>query len=409
MQGASKTAGNTMQVDVAVIGGGIVGLATAYQLAQRFPGRRVVVLEKEANVATHQSGHNSGVLHSGIYYKPGSLKAINCRAGKQAMEAFCTTEAIPFEICGKVIVALDDSEMPALDRLFERGLANGVQCTMIGAERLRELEPHAAGVKAIHVAETGIVDYRRVCERLAERVRELDGQVLTNARVTGMTQQPNSVVIHSSAADVTANWVVTCAGLHCDRVAAMSGQTLDAKIVPFRGEYYALKPAARHLCRNLIYPVPDPRFPFLGVHFTRMIRDGVECGPNAVLAFAREGYRKSDVNLADLAETLTYPGFLKLAFRHWRMGMGELWRSYNKQAFVRALQRLLPAIRAGDLESIPAGVRAQLVVRDGGLVDDVVIRENDRVLNVGNTPSPAATASLNISKLIVERLAARLI
>ena len=397
-----------MQADVAVIGGGIVGLATAYEVSRQFPDRRVVVLEKEATIAAHQTGHNSGVLHSGIYYKPGSLKAINCRAGKQAMEEFCATEAIPFEICGKVIVALDDSEVPALDRLFERGRANGVHCTMIDSERLRELEPHAAGVRAIHVAETGIVDYRQVCERLAQRVREREGQVLTKARVTGVTQQAKSVVIHSTAGEVTAKCVVTCAGLQCDRVTAMSGQTLDAKIVPFRGEYYALKPAAHHLCRNLIYPVPDPKFPFLGVHFTRMIRGGVECGPNAVLAFAREGYRRTDVNLADLAETLTYPGFLKMAFRHWRMGVGELWRSYNKRAFVRALQRLLPAIRAEDLEAIPAGVRAQLVVRDGSLVDDVVIRENERVLNVGNTPSPAATASLNISKLIVGRLAARL-
>jgi (S)-2-hydroxyglutarate dehydrogenase len=397
-----------MQADVAVVGGGIVGLAIAYQITQQFPGRRVVLLEKEATLAAHQTGHNSGVLHSGIYYKPGSLRAINCRAGKQAMEAFCAAEGIPFEICGKVIVALDDSELPALDRLMERGQANGVQCTMIDAGRLRELEPHAAGVKAIHVAETGIVDYRKVCERLAERVREREGQVLTGARVRGMTQQPNGVVVHSAAGDVTARCVVTCAGLHCDRVTAMSGQKLDAKIVPFRGEYYALKPAAHHLCRNLIYPVADPKFPFLGVPFTRMIRGGVECGPNAVLAFAREGYRKTDINIADLAETLTYPGFLRMAFRHWRMGMGELWRSYSKRAFVRALQRLLPAIRAEDLEAIPAGVRAQLVARDGSMVDDIVIRENERVLNIGNTPSPAATASLNISKLIVERLAARL-
>jgi (S)-2-hydroxyglutarate dehydrogenase len=397
-----------MQADVVVIGGGIVGLAIAYQLTQQFPHRRVIVLEKEANVAAHQTGHNSGVLHSGIYYRPGSLRAINCRAGKQAMEAFCSAEGIPFEICGKVIVALDDSELPALDRLYERGQANGVQCTMIDPSRLRELEPHTAGVKAIHVAETGIVDYRQVCERLAKRVREREGQVLTNTRVTGMTQQPDSVVVQSTTGDVTAKHVVTCAGLQCDRVTAMSGQTLNAKIVPFRGEYYALKPSAQQLCRNLIYPVPDPKFPFLGVHFTRMIRGGVECGPNAVLAFAREGYRKIDVNLADLAETLTYPGFLKMAFRHWRMGMGELWRSFNKRAFVRALQRLLPAIRAEDLEAIPAGVRAQLVLRDGSLVDDIVIRENERVLNVGNTPSPAATASLNISKLIVERLADRL-
>ena len=303
-------------------------------------------------------------------------------------------------------MAVDDSELPALDRLYERGLANGVQCTMIDPVRLRELEPHAAGVRAIHVAETGIVDYRQVCQCLVKRVVEREGQVLTNTRVTGMTQQPDSVVIHSTAVDVTAKCVVTCAGLQCDRVTAMSDQTLDAKIVPFRGEYYALKPAASHLCRNLIYPVPDAKFPFLGVHFTRMIRGGVECGPNAVLAFAREGYRKTDVNLADLAETLTYPGFLKMASRHWRKGMGEIWRSCNKQAFVRALQRLMPAIRAEDLEAIPAGVRAQLVVRDGSLVDDIVIRENERVVNIGNTPSPAATASLNISKLIVERIAA---
>jgi (S)-2-hydroxyglutarate dehydrogenase len=397
-----------MQADVAIIGGGIVGLATAYRLTQQFPNQRVVVLEKEANVAAHQTGHNSGVLHSGIYYKPGSLKAINCRAGKQAMEEFCTTEGIPFEICGKVIVAVNDSELPALDRLYERGLANGVRCTMIDPVRLRELEPYAVGVRAIHVAETGIVDYRQVCERLAKRVGEREGQVLTSARVTGMTQRPDSVLIHSTAVDVTAKCVVTCAGLQCDRVTAMSDQTLDAKVVPFRGEYYALKSAASHLCRNLIYPVPDPKFPFLGVHFTRMIRGGVECGPNAVLAFAREGYRKTDVNLADLAETLTYPGFLKMARRHWRKGIGELWRSYNKQAFVRALQRLMPAICAEDLEAIPAGVRAQLVVHDGSLVDDIVVRENERVVNIGNTPSPAATASLNISKMIVERIAARL-
>jgi (S)-2-hydroxyglutarate dehydrogenase len=394
-----------MQTDVAVIGGGIVGLATAYQLTRQFPSRRVVVLEKEASVAAHQTGRNSGVLHSGIYYKPGSLKAINCRAGKQAMEAFCASEGIPFEICGKVIVAVDDSEIPALERLFERGWSNGVQCTMIDSLRLRELEPHAAGVKAIHVAETGIVDYRQVCERLVVRVRERDGHVLTGARVTGMTEQAGGVIVHSTAGDVEAKYVVTCAGLQCDRVTAMSGQSLDAKVVPFRGEYYALKPEAQYLCRNLIYPVPDPKFPFLGVHFTRRIQGGVECGPNAVLAFAREGYRKADINLADLAETLTYPGFLKMTIRHWRMGLGELWRSYSKRAFVRALQRLLPAIRADHLEPIPAGVRAQLVDRDGSLVDDIVMRQGGRVLNVGNTPSPAATAALNISKLIVDRLA----
>jgi L-2-hydroxyglutarate oxidase len=380
----------------------------AYQFTQQFPGRRVVVLEKEAIVAAHQTGHNSGVLHSGIYYKPGSLKAINCRAGKQAMEAFCAAEGIPIEICGKVIVAIDENDLSALDRLFERGQANGVLCQMIDAVRLKELEPYAAGVRAIHVPETGIVDYRRVCQRFVERICERDGRVLTGARVTAMTHRPDCVILHSAAGDVAAKFVVTCAGLQCDRVTAFSGQRLGSQIVPFRGEYFALKPTAQHLCRNLIYPVPDARFPFLGVHFTRLIRGGVECGPNAVLAFAREGYRKTDVNLTDLAETLTYRGFLRLAGKYWSMGVGEFWRSLNKRAFVRSLQRLVPAIQADDLDPIPAGVRAQLVARDGNLVDDWVIREDERVINIGNTPSPAATASLNIAKLIVERLAVRL-
>jgi (S)-2-hydroxyglutarate dehydrogenase len=396
------------RTDVAVVGGGIVGLATAYQITKRFPGRRVVVLEKEATLAAHQTGHNSGVLHSGIYYKPGSVKAINCRSGKQAMQAFCTAEGIPFENCGKVIVAVDESELPALERLFERGQANGVACAMIGPERLRELEPHAAGVRAVHVPETGIVDYRRVCKRFVQRIAEGGSGVLTNARVIGMVRRPDGVVVQSTAGDVAAKFVVTCAGLQCDRVTALSGQRLGSQIVPFRGEYFALKPSAHYLCRNLIYPVPDARFPFLGVHFTRMIRGGVECGPNAVLAFAREGYRKTDINLIDLAETLTYRGFVKLAGKYWRMGLGELWRSYHRDAFVRALQRLVPAIQAEDIEPIPAGVRAQLVARDGGLVDEWVIREDERVINIGNTPSPAATAALNIGELIVERLIARL-
>jgi L-2-hydroxyglutarate oxidase len=396
-----------IQADVAVVGGGIVGLATAYQVTQRFPGRRVVVLEKEAELAAHQTGHNSGVLHSGIYYKPGSLKAINCRAGKQAMEAFCAAEAIPYEICGKVIVAVAESELPILEGIFERGRANGVACEIIGPERLKELEPHAAGIRAIHVREAGIVNYRQVCARLAQRVRECGGQVINRARVTSLSAQTAGVVVHSTAGAVETLYVVTCAGLHCDRVTAMSGQTLDAKVVPFRGEYFALAPEAGHLCRNLIYPVPDPNFPFLGVHFTRLIGGGVECGPNAVLAFAREGYRKTDINIPDLAETLTYPGFLRLAAKHWRMGLGELWRSWNKRAFVRALERLVPEIREQHLQPIPAGVRAQLVSEDGHIVDDFLIRESERIINVGNAPSPAATASLHIGKLIVDRLAAR--
>ena len=397
-----------ISTDVAIIGGGIVGLATAYQLTRELPGRTVVVLEKEAELALHQTGHNSGVLHSGIYYKPGSLKAINCRQGKRLMEEFCTAEGISFEICGKVIVALDDSELPAMERIYERGRANGVVCEVIGRERLAELEPHSAGIKAIHVPEAGIVNYKQVCRRLAERVREHDGQVLTSARVTKLERNHDRVIVTTTAGEVEAKQVVNCAGLHCDRVTAMSGQKPDAKIIPFRGEYYELVPEAHHLCKNLIYPVPDPSFPFLGVHFTRMIEGGVECGPNAVLAFAREGYRKTDFNLADMAETLSYPGFLKMAAKYWKTGLGEMWRSASKAAFVKALQRLVPEIRAEHLHAAPAGIRAQAVAPDGSMVDDFLIQEADRVINVNNAPSPAATASLNIGKTIVERLVPRL-
>ncbi len=395
------------QADLAVVGGGIVGLAVAYQFGRQFPGRRVVVFEKEGHVAPHQTGHNSGVLHSGIYYKPGSLRATNCRAGKVALEEFCRAEGVAFDICGKVIVAVDDTELPALERIHERGRANGVRCEVIDKARLAELEPHVAGVRALHVPETGIVDYIHVCRRLAERIRERDGEVRFQAKVTGLHTYKTGVIVRSTAGEVEASQVVNCAGLHCDRVTALSGQKPDARIVPFRGEYFELKPAAQHLCRNLIYPVPDPSFPFLGVHFTRLVGGGVECGPNAVLAFAREGYRKTDVNIRDLAESLTYPGFLKLAAKYWQTGLGEMWRSLSKAAFVRALQRLIPDIRAADLIAAPAGVRAQAVARDGTMVDDFLIQEGERVINIGNAPSPAATASLNIGRLVVERLAPR--
>jgi L-2-hydroxyglutarate oxidase len=397
-----------ISTDVAIIGGGIVGLATAYQLTRERPGTRVVVLEKEDGLARHQTGHNSGVLHSGIYYKPGSLKAINCREGKALMEAFCRDEGIAYDICGKVIVALGESDLPALDRIFERGKANGVACQMIGTGRLAELEPHSAGIKAIHVPEAGIVDYKQVCGRMADRVREREGQVLTSARVTRMDRRGDRVVLTTEAGEVEASQVVNCAGLQCDRVTAMGGQKPDAKIIPFRGEYYELKPEAHHLCKTLIYPVPDPSFPFLGVHFTRMIGGGVECGPNAVLALAREGYRKTDFNLADMAETLSYPGFLRLAAKFWKTGLGEMWRSASKGAFVRALQRLVPEIEGEHLVAVPAGIRAQAVLPDGSMVDDFLIQEADRVINVNNAPSPAATASLNIGRTIVGRLVPRL-
>ena len=393
--------------DLAVVGGGIVGLATAYQFTQRFPGRRVVVLEKEAVVAEHQTGHNSGVLHSGIYYKPGSLKAINCRAGKKAMEAFCAAEGIAHEICGKVIVAVTEAELPALDRLYERGVANGIDCTIIDKARLAELEPHASGVRAVHVPEAGIVNYRQVCERLAEKVRQAGGEILFQARVTAVRHHADGVTVVSAAGDRTARQLVNCAGLHSDRVAKLTGVNPGCQIVPFRGEYFALKPSAHRLCRNLIYPTPDPQFPFLGVHFTRMIDGSVECGPNAVLAFGREGYSFWSVNLRDLFGTLTYGGFVRMALKHWRMGFGEMWRSLNKGAFVRALQRLVPDIRAEDLEPAPAGIRAQAVAPDGGLVDDFLIVEGDRVVNVCNAPSPAATASLQIGTAVVDRLSPR--
>jgi L-2-hydroxyglutarate oxidase len=387
-----------------VIGGGIVGLATAYRYTQRHPGAVVTVLEKESSVGQHQTGHNSGVLHTGIYYKPGSLKAINCREGKLAMEVFCQEQQIPYDICGKVIVAVDKGDLPSLEKIYERGQANGVNCERIGVERLAELEPHAKGVAAIHVPEAGIVNYGAVCDRLAEIITAAGGRVVTGARVTGIRQSLGEVVVQSTAGDFTAERAVTCAGLQSDRVAKLSGAKPDAKIVPFRGEYFELKPSAAHLCRNLIYPTPDPAFPFLGVHFTRMIGGGVECGPNAVLALAREGYTKMGLNIGDLAESLTYGGFLKMAAKHWRMGAGEMWRSVSKRAFVKALQHLVPEITADDLIPAPSGVRAQAVLSDGSMVDDFLIEETGRVVNVLNAPSPAATASLNIGKLIVDRL-----
>lgn len=390
--------------DFLILGGGIVGLATAWQITRQFQQASVLVLEKEARLAEHQTGRNSGVLHSGIYYKPGSLRAINCRTGKVAMERFCAEHDVPYDICGKVIVAVGESELPNLERIFERGQQNGVSCAMIGPERLQELEPHAAGVKAIHVPEAGIVNYRRVTEKLAELVAASSGRVVTNARVTAIHRDGPQVVVQSTAGEFAAATLVNCTGLHSDRIAALGGAKPAAKIVPFRGEYYELKPEAEHLCRNLIYPVPDPSFPFLGVHFTRMIDGGVECGPNAVLAFAREGYTKTAVNLRDLAEALTYPGFLRLAWKYWPKGLGEMWRSCSKPAFVRALQRLVPEIRSEQLVTGRAGVRAQALGRDGSLVEDFVIETNGRIVNVLNAPSPAATSSLNIGKLIVDKL-----
>lgn len=399
------------RLDLIVIGGGIVGLATAYRYCEKFPGRKVCVLEKENAVAQHQTGRNSGVLHSGIYYKPGSLKARNCLEGKQALEAFCQAEAIAVDRCGKVIVATREQELPSLKWIEQRGAANGVACEQIGIERLAELEPHVAGIAALHVPSTSIVDFVAVAERLAERVEQSGGRVVTQARVTSVQDRGDEVIVTTTADELVATQIANCAGLHCDTIAQLAGARPAARIVPFRGEYFQLTDDAKHLVRNLIYPLPDPQFPFLGVHFTRMItgpRYGektVECGPNAVLAMAKEGYAKTTVHPSELLASLTYPGFLKLARKHWRMGAGELWRSINKRAFVKKLQRLIPAIQAEHLISAPAGVRAQAVLPDGTLVDDFLIERTNRIVHVLNAPSPAATASLRIADQVVDCLA----
>ena len=390
--------------DVAIVGGGIVGLATAWQLLQHRPGLSVLVIEKEAEVAMHQTGHNSGVIHAGIYYKPGSLRALNCRQGKLALEEFCSKHEIPFDRCGKVIVATCNSELPALEKVYQRGIANEIECEKITPDRLAELEPHASGVAAIHVPETGIVDYRLVANKLSELMQSQGAELHCNTQLTGYRRETASQILLTSQGDFATRFVITCAGLQSDRIAKLCGASIQSKIVPFRGEYYDLKPKARHLCRNLIYPVPDPQFPFLGVHFTRMIQGGVECGPNAVLAFSREGYKKTQINCRDLFDSLAFSGFRKLSRKHWQAGMGEMWRSFSKQAFVKELKKLIPEITADDLVPAPAGVRAQAITPDGEIVDDFLIESDDRAVHVLNAPSPAATASLNIGKTIVEKV-----
>ncbi|MFM7057191.1 MAG: L-2-hydroxyglutarate oxidase [Planctomycetota bacterium] len=390
--------------DVAVIGGGIVGLATAWQLQQRRGDLRLIVLEKEGEVAFHQTGRNSGVLHSGIYYRPGTLRAQNCRAGKVALEAFCEQYGVAWRRTGKVIVAVDPSQLGQLELIFDRGRQNGVQCEVIDGDRLRELEPHCAGIRAIHVPESGIVDYPGVCRRLAELLQAGGAQIRLNFRVTDIRQSTDSITLATSGDVVEARQVVNCGGLHSDRLARLSGQQLRERVVPFRGEYYELVPEAEHFCRTLIYPVPDPRFPFLGVHFTRMVHGGVECGPNAVLALAREGYTWGTINPRDLFESLTYPGFLRLLARNWKTAIGEVHRSLSKAAFVRALQRLVPDIRAEHLRAGPAGVRAQALGLDGKLLDDFLILRHERMINVCNAPSPAATACLNIGRLVADEV-----
>ena len=394
------------QTDIIIIGGGIVGLATAYQFTLDYPLLKITLLEKEQQLAAHQTGHNSGVLHTGVYYKPGSLKALNCIEGKSRMENFCRKEGIDYEICGKVIVAISEAELPALETIYQRGRTNGVSCEMINSEKLHELEPHVAGIKAVHVPEAGIVDYGQVCKRFAKHLQNNeDNQIHCSTKVIGI-HHSERIVVETEQGEFEGRFLVNCAGLYSDKITAMT-QSPESKIIPFRGEYYEVRPEKHYLCRNLIYPVPDPNFPFLGVHFTRMINGSLECGPNAVLAFAREGYTRSTVNFLELAEVLSYPGFIKLAAKYWRAGAGEMWRSFSKVAFVRALQRLIPEISADDLETAPAGIRAQAVLSNGELVDDFLIQANKNIINVCNAPSPAATSSLNIGKHIVDIVAER--
>ncbi len=389
--------------DFAVIGGGIVGLSTARALLKRHPGAGVVVLEKEASWARHQTGHNSGVIHSGIYYKPRSLKARFSREGAARLVEFCEEHGIAYEICGKVIVATERREMPLLKNLYERGRENGLGVEKIGPEELREIEPHAAGIAALRVPETGIVDYVGVAKAFAGEIAEAGGDLESGTRVEGISERGERVELLTNRGTFRARTLVNCAGLYSDRVAAMSGVTPPAKIVPFRGEYYELSPERRALVKGLIYPVPNPAFPFLGVHFTRMVEGGVEAGPNAVLGLAREGYRKADVNLRELAEILGYGAFWRLAAKNWWTGAGEVFRSLSKGAFVRSLQRLVPEVREGDLVPAEAGVRAQALKGDGGLVDDFLIVTGERSVHVLNAPSPAATACIPIGESVADR------
>ena len=389
--------------DVAIIGGGIIGLSTAMHLMQRFPRLRVAVLEKESELATHQTGHNSGVIHSGIYYRPGSHKANFCVAGVQKLIRFCDENEIEYERCGKVIVATDQSELDRLDTLYERGVANGVEgLEIIDPERLREIEPHAAGIRALWAPGTGIADYTKVAQVYATKFSHAGGDLFTEAPVQRITRDGDSLALETLKGTVQARHIINCAGLYADRVASMIEDRVDVRIIPFRGEYYTLRPESQHLVSGLIYPVPDPRFPFLGVHYTRNINGSVEAGPNAVLAFSREGYRKQDVNLGETLQTLSYPGFWKMSAKHWRTGLSETRRSYSKGIFLRDLQRLLPEIQEEDLAPGGSGVRAQAVAGNGALLDDFNIIRGREAVHVLNAPSPGATSSLAIGEHIVE-------
>ena len=397
------------QYDLTIIGDGILGLATALKVTAAHPNVRLLILEKEAEIARHQTGNNSGVIHSGLYYRPSSLKARLCVSGRKELIAFCDENSVPYEICGKVVVATNQEEMPRLEELHRRGISNGLQnLEIIGPQRLKEIEPHAVGVKGLYVPQTGIVDYRKVAQAYADKVRDANGDIRLSQRVVGILDRPNEVVLQTSGGDYRTKYLINCCGLHSDIVAKMmggasaNGNEEEHRIIPFRGEYYKIAPERQFLVRNLIYPVPDPTFPFLGVHFTRMAKGGFEAGPNAVFAYAREGYRHTDINLGDLWRTVSFKGFWAMTGKYWQTGFGELYRSLSKSAFVHALQKLLPEIRESDLVPGGAGVRAQAVSASGALVDDFVIKQSRNTIHVLNAPSPGATASLAIGQQICE-------
>jgi len=391
----------TNTYDTLVIGAGIVGLATAYQLLQKKQGIKLAVIDKEGTIAAHQTSHNSGVIHSGIYYKPGSLKAQNCREGYRALLKFCGEYSIPHEVCGKVIVATKAEERGLLEQIYQRGMANGLEgIRKISPTELKEIEPHAKGVEAIWVPQAGIISYKSVAEKYRELIENLGGEVFLGSKVIDIQNSPQEKTVVTGTREFKTGLIVNCAGLYADKIAELSGERLDVKVIPFRGEYYELAKEKQYLVRNLIYPVPNPAFPFLGVHYTRMIEGGIEAGPNAVLAFRREGYSRWDFHAGEFSEILMFKGFQKLAAKYWRLELDELHRSFSKRAFVKALQHLVPEAGYDDLHRGGAGVRAQAVDKNGNTVDDFLIMEKAQIINVINAPSPAATSSLAIGETI---------
>lgn len=393
------------KTDVIIVGAGIVGLATGLKILEKDPSIKILFLEKENDIALHQTGNNSGVIHSGIYYKPGSLKATNCTRGYKMLLNFCDEHKVKYDICGKIILATSEDEISIMNNIYERGIKNDLKdLKILSKEEIKELEPHANGVAAIHVPQTGIIDYTEVSKKYLEVIQSKNGEIIFNQKVVDIKTNENSTYVFTQNEKYECKVLITCSGLSSDRLAKITHPNLNYRLIPFRGEYYKLKKGSQHLVRNLIYPVPDPSFPFLGVHFTRMIDNEVECGPNAVLSFKREGYKKTSFNLIDTFETFSWKGFHKIMMKHWKTGLGEFYRSYNKNAFVKALQKLIPEIQKDDLIVGGAGVRAQACLDDGTLLDDFLFMESKGVIHVCNAPSPAATASLSIGETISEKL-----